>query len=181
VDIQKSDMDTPDTNKTKSTGIDSEKLSKFPFRVRTSAYDFEIPVNHFGYDPPGLILREDGVTPFQTRCTLPHDGIDLSGGSLTDPAGRMTWRLSNFVCRANEVLVPDFPVSFVATPVSEKPGYITVKSLPLEANDVSIDVYSWDSQGNPAPSMFFYWRCRIPLIYLIQKQPPANHSTESNI
>jgi hypothetical protein len=173
-------MENDDTTKIKSKMTEAENLSRFPFRVRTSAYDFEIPGNHFGYDPPGLILREDGVTPFQTRCTPPHDGIDLSGGSLTDPAGRMTWRLSNFVCPP-EALVPDFPVSFVATPLSDKPGYITVKNVALEANDVTIDVYSWDSHGNPAASMFFYWRCRIPLIYLIQKQRPPGHSTESSM
>jgi hypothetical protein len=90
----------------------------------------------------------------------------------------MTWRLSNFVC---EALVPDFPVSFVATPVSEKPGYITVKSIKLEVNDISIDINSWDSQGNPAPSIFFYWRCRIPLTFLIQKQPQASHDAESSM
>jgi hypothetical protein len=171
-------MENDNSAKLKNKTTDAERLSKFPFRVRTSAYGFESPANHPGY-LPSLILREDGVTPLQTRCIPNYDGIDLSGGSITDPEGRMTWRLSNFVCPSNEALVPDFPVSFVATPVSEKPGYITVKDIALEANDLAIDVHSWDSQGNPAASTYFYWRCRIPLTYLIQKQPPATHSTES--
>jgi len=56
----------------------------------------------------------------------------LSGGSITDAAGRMTWRLLNTVCPED---VPqggfliDYPISFVATPISDKPGYITVKQI----------------------------------------------------
>jgi len=162
-------MDKDDTTKATSEVTEAERLLKFPFRIRTSAYNFEITANHPGYGL-GLTLREDGTSSLETRCIPSYDAIDLSGGSVTNSAGQMTWRLSNSVC-VSEGLSPDFPVSFVATPISDKPGYITVKFKAIEMNDIVIDVFSWDNLGNLAPSMYFYWRCRIPLTYTIYRKP----------
>ena len=128
-------------------------------RLRISAYNFE--------EEPNLIVKEDHPLISQPRCSG-MAGIDLSGGSMTDSAGRMTWRLSNFLCRENmlpEGLAIEFPVSLVATPLIDKPAYITVKFTAIETapNDLTIEVYSWDSHGEPAPYLPYYWRYRIPL------------------
>lgn len=156
-------MDKDDVTKEKKNVADTERLTRiFPFRVRTSAYNFEPDAS--------LILKDDSAVIHDPRC-FRNNGIDLSGGSVTDTAGRMTWILSNFVCSEN---IPqrgfpiDFPVSFVATPQSDKPCYMTVKFIvPFVPNDVVIEVFSWNSKGEPAPSTPFYWRCRIPLTLII--------------
>jgi hypothetical protein len=156
-------MEKDNVTKAKSSLADTERLTRtFPFRVRTSAYNL-VPVR-------SLILKDDSPVISDPRC-FPSNGIDLSGGSVTDSAGRMTWILSNFVCPEN---IPgrgfpiEFPVSFVATPLTDKPCYITVKFIvPTIPNDVIIEVYSWDKQGESAPSTPFYWRCRIPLASIL--------------
>jgi hypothetical protein len=163
-----------DKAKVKDKDIDAEMLTKFPWRVRTCAYNFENPGEHPGN--PNLTVKEDSVALPDTRCIPNFDGIDLSGGSYTDSSGRMTWRLSNFVCAPEGGPAVDFPVSFVATPLSDKPAYITVKYVGLgpQPGDIAIDVFSWDAQGNPAPSTSFYWRCRLPFgTPIIYRQPPA--------
>lgn len=173
MDIQKSDVETSDTNKTKSKAIDSERLSKFPWRVRTCAYSFEDP-------NLGLTIKEvSTIFPDSGRCIHGFDAIDLSGGSVTDSAGRMTWRMLDFVCPDRDLQV-DFPVSFVATPISDKPAYMTVKFTGLESqpNNVVFEVYSWDSQGNPAPLVYFYFRCKIPLVITIFKESPLDRKIE---
>jgi hypothetical protein len=156
-------MEKDDVTNEKRTLADAERVTRnFPFRVRTSAYNFE---------PDGsLMLKDDSIVINDNRC-FRNNGIDLSGGSVTDSAGRMVWILSNFVCPEN---VPqrrfpiDFPISFVATPQSEKPCYITVKYIvPFIPNDVIIEVYSWNAKGESEPSTPFYWRCRIPLTLII--------------
>jgi len=169
-------MGANESNKT-SDKETIESLSRFPWRVRVSAYSFEDPALHV---PPNLTLKEVG-TVFPSRSCIPNfDGIDLSGGSVTDSAGRMTWRMLDFVCPDRDYLV-DFPVSFVATPLSDKPAYMTVKFMGFRTlpNDVVIEVYSWDSTGKPAPYMNFYWRCRIPLGELILGPRPTHAKLES--
>jgi hypothetical protein len=156
-------MEKDDVTKEKKSVADTDRLTRtFPFRVRTSAYNFEPDAS--------LILKDDSAVIHDPRC-FRNNGIDLSGGSVTDSAGRMTWILSNFVCPDN---IPqrgfpiDFPVSFVATPQSDKPCYVTVKFIvPFVPGDVIIEVYSWNSKGEPAPSTPFYWRCRIPLTLIV--------------
>ena len=143
----------------------AENMRKFfPWRMRTSAFNL--------MSDGSLTVRDDSVVTNDPMCYHNFNSIDLSGGSITDATGRTTWRLLNTVCLED---VPqggfliDYPISFVATPISDKPGYITVKQvLPSpQPNDVFIEVYSWDKAGEPAPSMPFYWRCRIPLTIII--------------
>src|SRR5215831_8847105 len=117
----------------------AESMRKFfPLRIRTSAFNLILDGS--------LTVREDSVIAIHPPiCYHNFNSIDLSGGSITDAAGRMTWRLLNSVCPED---VPqggfliDYPISFVATPISDKPGYITVK------------------QVLPSPQR---GRCRIPL------------------
>lgn len=157
-------MGENDTTKVDSEVMDAEKMTKlFPMRVRTSAYNFE--------RDGSLILREDSPVILDPRCYA-NDGIDLSGGSVTDSKGRMTWRLLNSVCPEyvpKEGFPIDFPLSFVATPMTDKPVYITVKFVGVKnlPKDVIFEVYSWNKQGQPAPFLPFYWRCRIPLTHIV--------------
>ncbi len=135
----------------------------FPLRVRTSAYNFE--------SDGCLILREDSPVILDPRC-YPNGGIDLSGGSVTDSKGRMIWQLLNSVCTEyvpKDGFPIDFPLSFVATPKTDKSAYITVKVVEVknQPKDVIFEVYSWDRQGETAPFLPFYWRCRIPLAHII--------------
>jgi hypothetical protein len=152
-------------NKVNEKNDSAEKMKEIEKlgRLRISAYNFE--------EAPKLIVKEDHPLIPQSRCSG-MGGIDLSGGSMTDSAGRMTWRLSNFLCPENippEGLAVEFPISFVATPLIDKPAYITVKFIAVQTQpkDLIIEVYSWDRQGEPAPYLPFYWRCRVPLTLII--------------
>lgn len=134
--------------------VDDEKILP---KTRTSANSFE-----------KLTVTEVGVTP-PAKC-IDEEGIDLSGGWVTDSLGRFEWRLSNLLCKdsthPNLIKKLDFPVSFVATPNTDKPAYITAKFKAIQTGplDLIIEVYSWDSHGAPAPDLPFYWRCRIPFL-----------------
>ena len=148
-------MGKNDTTKKNSKEIDPEKKAElFPPRVPTSVYTI--------YPALSVKLRDDSPVIHDPRC-YPVDGIDLSGSSYTDSAGHMTWRLSNFICPDFEPEPLIFPPSFVATPISDKPVYITVKFTPVSppTKDMVFEVYSW-RRGEPAPLVPFYWRCRIP-------------------
>jgi hypothetical protein len=54
--------------------------------------------------------------------------------------------------------------------MTDKSAYITVKFVEVknQPKDVIFEVYSWDRQGEPAPFLPLYWRCRIPLAHIIQ-------------
>lgn len=155
-------METDDSTKTKSNPTELESLSRFPWRVRVSAYNYVQDLSHS--DEPNLNVKEVGTIFPSSSCLHGYDGIDLSGGFVTDSAGRTTWRLSDYVCKQIQSQL-DLPVSFVATPLTDKPAYITVKFTALQSNPSNLifEVYSWDHQGKPAPFTSFYWRCRIPL------------------
>lgn len=157
-------MEKNDASKTKSNEIEAEEMIKlFPPRVKTSAFNF--------LDNGTLILRDDSPVVLDPQC-FRNNGIDLSGGSFTGSNGRMTWRLLNFVCPetvAERGGFPiNFPMSFVATPLTDKPCYITVKFIPSTVpNDVVFEVFSWNRNGQPAPKTPFEWRVRIPLTLII--------------
>jgi hypothetical protein len=130
-----------------------------------SAYNI---INSDGSNP--ITIVETGIAIHSEKC-YDENGIDLSGSLITDSLGRMTWRLSNFLCKERGVLgsaTLDSPVSFVATPQTDKPAYITAKgAIQTGPPDLIIEVYSWDRLGEPAPDLPFYWRCRVPLHYTI--------------
>jgi hypothetical protein len=91
------------------------------------------------------------------------EGMDLSGMSTTDSVGRMMWRLSKFLCSREKIPPIDFPDNFVTTPFAGDPVYMTVVPHIELLPDLVYEVYSWDKNGEPAPSIHFYWRCRFPI------------------
>ena len=97
-----------------------------------------------------------------SECTK-MGGIDLSGRSMTDFTGRTIWRLADILCPGDDGMPLGFPINFIATPEIAKPAYITVKLAGIQksSNDVIVEVFTWDNEGNPAPSIPFYWRCRV--------------------
>ncbi len=123
-----------------------------PFPV--SAYNFENV----------SVKKQHPILAQKPFCEHNFQSVDLSGSSSTDANGKKTWRLSDHMC------LPEYeswyalagPVSFVATPVTDKPTYITnTVKIQSSPKDLIVEVYSWDKQGNPSPNMVFCWRCRL--------------------
>ena len=100
-----------------------------------------------------------GGTETPARC-FDSGAIDLGGQAVTDSAGRLTWKLSNFVCRADRASIVK-PETFVATAMSSSPIFLTTRTLSA-GSDLVIDVFSWDTDGAPAPNVRFAWRCWVP-------------------
>lgn len=92
------------------------------------------------------------------RC-FDNESLDLGGHAVTDSAGRLTWKLSNFVCQAEDISY-SAPASFVTTAMSSSPIFLTTRTLSI-GSDVVIDVFSWDTNGVPAPNVSFAWRCWV--------------------
>jgi hypothetical protein len=97
----------------------------------------------------------DGV---RARC-FDIQSLDLGGQATTDGAGRLTWKLSNFVCSTQGISYLA-PSAFVATAMSSSPVFITTRTLST-GSDLVIDVFSWDTDGAPAPNVRFAWRCWV--------------------
>lgn len=94
------------------------------------------------------------------RC-IQDFAIDIAGRSRTDAQGRMSWKLSDYICRATVPTVEE-PASFVATPVTDTPAYLTTRiAIPSPPSDLLVDVFSWQPGGGPAGNVFFSWRCRV--------------------
>ena len=90
--------------------------------------------------------------------------IDLGGRAATDASGKLTWKLSDFVCESDQVY--SHPVSFVATPFSADPVSLTalVQSI---GPDLVVEVFTWDSSGAAAPQVPFAWRCWVPTSVIV--------------
>lgn len=106
------------------------------------------------FDPD---LGGGGEVP--TRC-FESDAIDLGGQAVTDSAGRLTWKLSDFVCKADRAGY-QAPASFVTTALTGAPIFLSARVVST-GGDLVIDVFSWDTNGAPAPNIRFAWRCWVP-------------------
>ena len=102
--------------------------------------------------------------------------IDVGGLSNTDASGKVTLHLSDYTCRSGGRDHGRYfgqPTVFVATPRSSSPVFITSRQrtvetqVEFEANDIEIDAYSWDADGNPAPSVPFSWRCLVAVDFVV--------------
>jgi hypothetical protein len=100
--------------------------------------------------------------------------LDVSGWGLTGADGKSTFRLIDYTClgsrpwpppdttlaRPGYTLQP--PISFVATPNSSAPCFLTTQhSFVNDQTDVEITVFAWDPNGAAAPDIGFDWRCRV--------------------
>jgi len=100
-----------------------------------------------------------GGTEVPARC-FDSGSLDLGGQAVTDNAGRFTWKLSSFVCKADRGNYAA-PATFVTTAMSSSPIFLTTQTLSI-GSDLVIDVFSWDTNGAPAPNVRFAWRCWVP-------------------
>lgn len=87
------------------------------------------------------------------------DSLDLGGKAQTGTDGKVSWKLSNFICGPGPAKL-DEPVSFVATARANHPIIIT-SDIVKTGGDLEIDVYSWELSGEPAPETRFSWRCWV--------------------
>jgi len=112
-----------------------------------------------------------------TRCRK-GTAIDVSGLATTQADGKVTWRLREYIETCDSFIVAiDHPFSFVATPHSETPVYITTRpdQGPLvPPGDVSVEVFTWDQTGLPAPGVSFSWRCHVPVVLEINAPAQAS-------
>jgi hypothetical protein len=91
-----------------------------------------------------------------TRC-FEKGSIDLGGQSTTDNAGRLTWKLDDYICRDDRTSYLA-PTSFVTTALSTAPVFLTARMV----SGGVVDVFSWGTNGAPAPNVRFAWRCWVP-------------------
>ena len=108
-----------------------------------------------------------GSTVGNTKC-IQDQAIDIAGQSQTGDDGTMTWRLTDFICRSANTTLVEPPASFVATPISQSPVYLTTTiEFPEPAaedessRDLIVEVFTWDPGGSSAPRIPFSWRCRV--------------------
>jgi len=88
--------------------------------------------------------------------------LDVSGVSVTGSDGTSVFRIMTFVPYEIQKLAE--PVHIVATPHESVPSFLTVEHTLVgdaESGDIEITVYAWGPNGNPAPGVHFYWRCRL--------------------
>jgi hypothetical protein len=92
--------------------------------------------------------------------------LDVSGFAQTLDNGNNVLHLTRFICLpARETLTFVHPITVLATPLSSKPCFLTVKrTLVNDGADVEISVFSWNTDGTAAPNISFDWRCRVELL-----------------
>lgn len=100
----------------------------------------------------------------RARCFGSH-AIDIGGRAVTDSAGRLTWKLSDFVCQSGGTDYSD-PVSFVATALTNSAVLLTARTAST-GGDLVVDVFSWDTNGAPAPKVRFFWRCWVQALTVV--------------
>ena len=118
------------------------------------------PVRIHEIDRTPLLMDPDlGPGEGVRKKCFDSTGLDVGGKAVTDNAGRLLWKLSDFVCVVGRLSVSE-PASFVATARSKSPVFLTSRTIST-GDDLVIDVFSWDTSGNPAPKVGFAWRCWI--------------------
>lgn len=111
-------------------------------------------------DPAQMkMIRSDPVISPPSQCQE-RECIDLSGIASTGSDGRKTWRFTDYNCYSDAI--PEEPASFIATPVTDRPIHLTAKiTFQSSPKDLVVEIFTWDANGNPAPSVRFSWRCRV--------------------
>lgn len=129
------------------------------FLLRNSLYlDETVQVQEVDLTPQIFDPDVAGAGEPRRRC-LSSRSIDLGGRAVTDASGKLTWKLSDFVCESDSQTYSE-PASFVATPLSADSVSLTalVQSI---GSDLVVEVFSWDASGAAAPRVGFFWRCWV--------------------
>ena len=143
-------------------GINLPTLS-FVERNSLSVHHSSSVVVHEVDRTPVVFAPEFGSGRPKENCFGARD-LDVGGRAATGRDGKLTWRLSDFICEQPGGDYTD-PVSFVATAQADAAVTITI-GAPVVGNDVTLDVFSWDSSGAPAPNVRFSWRFWAPINFV---------------
>jgi len=110
-------------------------------------------------ETPSRTTQRSLIVARPNRCTDSRV-FDVSGFAQTQANGQFVFKLTSFLCPAGEIF--DFPINVLATPISQKPFFLTVMHKLVNNNtDLEITVFAWDANGAPAPNVAFNWRCRV--------------------
>jgi hypothetical protein len=137
--------------------LPDEEFQRFaPFRV--ASYNMTRSIRQS--DPDLSFLTTTNIFTNSKHCEATQL-LDVSGIARTGNDGKSLFRLTRFFCPD---AFPSFesPINVVATPLSSMPCFATVMfSLVDDGQDVEIQVFTWDANGEAAVSISYDWRCRV--------------------
>ncbi len=141
-----------------------ERLAEDVFEIPFPELNFFYRTSVRTVDPDATIQERNLIVVGGGKRCIFSRTIDISGASRTGRDGKMTWRLRDFITPCDSQFeVFDRPLSFLVTPHSDSPVYLTtVPSFTATKDNVVVEVLSWDRNGDPAPNISFSWRCRVP-------------------
>lgn len=139
------------------TNLTEEQIINFRFPLGNYSYA-DGDASWRGFFFPSLICNDSTL-------------LDVGGLSSTGADGTATVLVSNFVCNFHAYTYSE-PINVVATPRTASPVFLTLTHTLTPANDIQINVFTWDANGNPAPDVSFDWRCRAAAsVIIFIKQP----------
>jgi hypothetical protein len=147
--------------------VSDEQIHSFLWPIASSTY-----LAKHDYDDDAWITSERIIFP-QPICT-DAKLLDTSGHSVTGSNGQIVFRLRNFLCNRDGIAQFNEPVNLLATPQGTSPSFMTmnhrlIKDPALPYNtDLEITASAWHPNGNAAPNVGFYWRCRVAADEIIQ-------------
>lgn len=143
-DIQKKDLE-----KVLGDDFPAEAMERIRFLQAVASWNVT--------DTGSTTLRD--LIAVRPNSCYPTSLLDVSGFATTAGDGKSQFRLTDFICRTDVHF--EQPINVVATPLSSTPCFVTLRHMVVnDGADVEIQVWSWDSGGNPAPAISFDWRCR---------------------
>jgi len=117
----------------------------------------------------GGVVKWKNVFHFPSEYCDFHQELDVSGASSTLADGKRVFLLTDFVC---SIVLERYgigfvePINVVVTPRAARPVFLTMTRAsipgptPQTPPNVQITVFSWATNGAPAPNVEFDWRCR---------------------
>ena len=137
-------------------GASDDQLLQLFYRVSLSSYE------------DGTIMSRSIIFPGKSctqASTLPASFLDVSSSGSTDATGRRTFLLTDFICSTVNSFAA--PVTLLVTPNTETACYATMTHTLVPApnaqgfSDLKFTVFTWRTNGRPAPNISFDWRCRL--------------------
>jgi len=132
--------------------ISQAELTELVLRTATGLYSDESGWRTVRtYSPGGL--------PPRKACEREEEIETFGGIVATGQNGKAQFQLSDFHCIVD--FHPGRPIISVATAHTHNPVFVTMVDTPAQ-NDVKIEIYAWDADGNPAANVPIRWLCRVP-------------------
>ena len=128
-------------------------------RLRSLSY----PAGAYSFDD-GTVTSRTFLPIFPGKSCASYTLIDVTGASSTGADGTAVLTVSAFTCASNPLAEPS---NVVATPRTTSPVFLTMTHSLTATNDLQINVFTWDTNGKPAPDVGFDWRCRAVSVIVI--------------